>query len=75
MLKYETKQRKIHELVYTRINGNNIKTYPVYVAMLKAVTKDDIKDYCITWDYKLYEGLHGAKIEMIEQIKNHMVSN
>ena len=67
-----SKQDKVHDLVYTRINGNNIKTYPVYVAMLKSVTKADIKDYASTWDYELCCGLYGTKIEMIEQIKNHI---
>jgi len=67
-----SKQDKVHDLVYTRINGNNIKTYPVYVAMLKSVTKTDIKDYASTWSYELCSGLYGTKIEMIEQIKNHI---
>ncbi len=69
---HDAKQDKVHDLVYTRINGNNIKTYPVYVAMLKAVTKQDIKDYACSWSYELACELYGSKVDMIEQVKNHI---
>ena len=66
------KQDMVHDLVYTRINGNSIMGYPTYRTMLNRVTKEDIKDYASTWCYELYSGLYGTKLEMIEQIKNHI---
>ncbi len=72
-MSYELSQEKVHDLVYTRINGNSIKGNTTYMAMLKSVTRSDIRDYAATWSYDLFTALNGTKLEMIEQIKEDKI--
>ena len=60
---------KIEILVETRINGNSIKGCDAYENYLKAITKGDLKSYG-SWTYGLT--LYGTKLEMIEQIREHL---
>ena len=76
MLKFDTRMDKVHDLVMTRINGNSIMGYPTYVAMLKVLTRADIKDYAISHSFLNYDEvvcLTGTKLEMIEKIAKKRV--
>ena len=61
----------VEELVDTRINGNQIKGDSTYEAMLKSVSKNDIKNYSMSLGGP---EVFGSKLEMIEQIRNNLTS-
>ena len=67
-----TKMDIVGELVDTRINGNSIMNNKTYVNMLRRVKKEDINEYAN--EYGMAD-LYGSKLEMIEQIRDHITGN
>ncbi len=60
---------RVEELVNTRINGNQIRGSNVYMNKLSRVSKPDINEYA---DLFGMPDLYGTKLEMLEQIRDHI---
>ena len=65
-----TKMEIVGALVDTRICGNSIMKNKTYSNMLRRVSKTEINEYAD--DYGMPD-LYGTKLELIEQIKEHII--